>query len=60
MIDAVLAGTSHAALEADDLRNQPIVARQHDAAAVQQCQQVAIEIGLRRLADLVADPVLAK
>jgi len=60
MIDAVLAGARHAALEADDLRNQPIVARQHDAAAVQPRQQVAIEIGLRRLADFVADPVLAK
>jgi len=57
MIDAVLAGASHAALKADDLRNQPIVARQHDAAAVQQWQQVAIKIGLRRLADFV-DPVL--
>ena len=59
MIDAVL-GAGHAALKADDLRNQPIVARQHDAAAVQQWQQVAIEIGLRRLADFVAEPVLAK
>src|SRR5262249_54265704 len=60
MIDAVLAGARHAPLKADDLRNQPIVARQHDAAAVQQWQQVAIEIGLRPLADLVADPLLAK
>src|SRR5262249_16342386 len=60
MTDAVLAGAGPAPLEADDLRNQPIVARQHDAAAVQQGQQVAIEIGLRRLADFVAEPVLAK
>jgi len=60
MIDAVLASAGHAALKADDLRNQPIVARQDDATAVQQWQQVAIEIGLRRLADFVADPMLAK
>src|SRR5262249_24460618 len=51
---------SFAALKTDDLRNQPIVARQHDAAAVQQWQQVAIKIGLRRLADLEADRLLAK
>src|SRR5262249_23642408 len=60
MIDAVLAGAGHAALKSDDLRNQPIGARQHGAAAVQQWQQVAIKIGLRRLADFVADPLLAK
>jgi hypothetical protein len=60
MIDAVLAGAGHAALKADDLRNQPIAARQHDAAAVEQWQQVAIKIGLWRLADFVADSMLAK
>jgi hypothetical protein len=48
MIDAILASAGHAPLKADDLRNQPIVARQHDAAAVQQWQQVAIKVGLRR------------
>jgi hypothetical protein len=60
MIDAVLASAGHAPLKADDLIDQPIVLRQQNAAAVQQWQQVAIKIGLRRLADLVADPVLAK
>src|SRR5215471_3223828 len=60
VINATDASRIIRALKTDDLRNQPIVARQHDAAAVQQWQQVAIKIGLRRLADLVADPLLAK
>ena len=36
MVDAVAAGARDPPLQADDLGDEPIMARQHDAAAVQQ------------------------
>ena len=51
VVNRILAGARHAALETDDLRDQAVVLRQHDAAAVQQRQQVAVEVGLGLLRD---------
>jgi len=51
VVNRILAGTRHAALETDDLRDEAVVLRQHDAAAVQQRQQVAVEVGLGLLRD---------
>ena len=51
VVNRILAGARHAALETDDLRDEAVVLRQHDAAAVQQRQQVAVEVGLGLLRD---------
>ena len=60
VVNRILAGARHAALETDDLRDEAIVRRQHDAAAVQQRQQVAVEVGLGLLRDLVTEAVPAE
>src|SRR5262249_26531304 len=60
VINGVLAGAGDPAFQADDLRHQPIVARQHDATAVQKRQKIAIEIALGTLARFVSNAVLAE
>ena len=60
VVNRILAGARHAALETDDLRDEAVVLRQHDAAAVQQRQQVAVEVGLGLLRDLVAEAMPAE
>src|SRR5262245_1374745 len=60
VVDAVLASTRGATLKADKLRHQAIIAWQDNAPAVQQRQQVAIEIALGLLRHDVADPMTAK
>jgi hypothetical protein len=46
--------------ETDDLRDEAVVLRQHDAAAVQQGQQVAVEVGLGLFRDLAAEAMPAE
>jgi len=60
MVDAVPAGARHPALQADDLGDEPIMARQGDVASVEQRQHVPEQIGLGLLADFVADAVPAE
>src|SRR5262249_10238456 len=60
VINGVLTGAGDPAFQADDLRHQPIVARQHDATAVQKRQKIAIEIALGTFARFVSNAVLAE
>ena len=60
MVDAVAAGARHPPLQANDLRDQPIMARQGDVARGEQRQHVPEQIGLGLLAHFVADAVLAE
>ena len=58
VIDDVAAGTARGAtLKSDELGNQAIITRQHDAAGVQQRQQIDIAIGLGAGRGLVANAV---
>src|SRR5262252_7795634 len=58
MIDTVLAAAASAPFQTADLRDQAIMARQDNLAAVEAWQQVPIQIALRLLAQFVADAVL--
>jgi putative tryptophan/tyrosine transport system substrate-binding protein len=58
--DAVAAGGRDPPLQADDLGDEPIMARQGDAARVEQRQHVPEQVGLRLLADFVADALPAE
>ena len=60
VVNRILAGARHTALETDDLRDEPVVLRQHDAAAVQQRQKIAVEVGLGLLRNLVAEAMPAE
>ena len=55
VVDAVPARARHPPLQADDLSDEPIMARQGDVASVEQWQHVPEQIGLGVLADFVAD-----
>ena len=58
--DGLAPAGGDAALEADDLMHEPVVARQRDATAVEQGQEVAEQLALALLRQLVADAVLAE
>ena len=49
------AATRDGALQADDLRQEAVVARQRDASAVEEREQVDVKLALRFLRGLVAD-----
>ena len=49
------APTCDGALQADDLRQEAVVARQRDASAVEEREQVDVKLALRFLRGLVAD-----
>src|SRR5262245_7106073 len=59
MVDGVFAGAAAGcALQRGELGDQPVVARQRHAAAVEQWQEVDVNLALALLADLVADAAL--
>jgi len=60
MVDAVAAGARDPPLQADDLGDEPIMARQGDVASVEQRQHVPEQIRLGLFADFVADAVSAE
>ena len=60
VIDAVAASARHPPFQADDLGDEPIMARQGDVASVEQRQHVPEQIGLGLLADFLADAVTAE
>jgi hypothetical protein len=60
MVNAVAAGARDPPLQADDLGDEPIMARQGDVARVEQRQHVPEQIRLGPLAQFVADAVLAE
>ena len=60
VIDAVSASARHPPLQADDLGDEPIMARQGDVASVEQRQHVPEQIGLGLLAEFIADAVPAE
>ena len=55
MVDTVFTGAADLTLEANNLADDTVALRQQDAAAVQQREQIAIEIGLGLFAKFVAN-----
>ena len=60
VIDRIAAATGNPALQASTTAQYSRVVEQRDLAAVDQRQQVAIKIGLRRRRLLIGDAVLAE
>lgn len=58
MIDTLVAAATRTPFQTADLRQQPIMARHDNLAAVETWQQIPVKIALRLLAQFGADAVL--